>query len=133
MKKFRYLFSRTLLIILLLIGLSFLVLVFSDPLYCMDTFTEERLKMVAKISELESDLEYFKQQAQETHWLYNEALDKKFPDDIQKERLVAKRESEVNLNVGKKVLSTLKNRLESNDFNTSMSTSSSLGKRRLDD
>lgn len=87
---------------------------------------------MAKISKLEGNIQYFAEQARKTDHLFKDALRDNLPDDIRQERLVAKRESETNLNVERKVLRTLKNRLYSGDYSSSLSTSSSLGKRNFD-
>lgn len=34
-----------------------------DPLYCMDGFTKSHKELLAKISELETNIEYFSEQA----------------------------------------------------------------------
>jgi len=98
----------------------------------MDTFTEARLDMLDKIARIEDKIDYFTQQAKETDRLFREALHDNLPQDIKDDRLIAKKESEVNLNSEKKALKILKNRLNSGDFNTSFSTPSTLGKRNLD-
>lgn len=104
--------------------------VFSEPIYCIDPSMEE---LLAKISKLEEDIEYFQGQVSETNRLFRESLRDHLPEHIQQERLIDKKESETNLNVGRKVLRTLRDRLHSGDFYTSLSTSSSLGKRNLDE
>jgi len=123
------------LLILLLILLIFLLFsaVFSEPIYCMDTLTETRGDLLAKIARLEEKIEYFADQAKETDRLFKEALIKNLPEDMRQERLIAKRETETNLNMGRKVLRTLKQRLDSGNDNTPLSTSSSLGKRNFDE
>lgn len=78
---------------------------------------------------MEGDIKYYKEQAKATDQFFKEALRNYLPDEIKSERLIAKKETETNLNVEMKVLKTLKNRLASGDYNTSLSTPSSLGKR----
>jgi len=126
-----------LLVILILIIIAFfafavfglLSVLCCEPVYCMDPLTEE---LLAKISKVQRKVQYFAEQAGETEYLYKEAKRYNLPDDMKAERLLAKKETETNLNVEKKVLKVLKHRLDSGDYNTSLSTSSSLGKRNFD-
>jgi len=105
---------------------------FSDPIYCMDPFIEAQHELLRKISRVQGNIEYFSDQAKQTEELFKQALRENFPEEMRQERLNAKRESETNLNIERKILKMLKNRLDSGDLNPSISTSSSLGKRGFD-
>ena len=117
-------------IFILLFFLHFYFL--SEFHYCADAINEARDALLAKISAMEDNVKYFSEQAKETDLLYKESLRYNLPEDIKAERLLAKKETETNLNVERKVLRILKNRLSNGDFDSSMSTSSTLGKRERD-
>ena len=123
------------LLMLLFITSTLLLLfsIFSEPLYCMDSLTDARDQLLARISQAEGKIEYFSEQAKETDRLFKEALRDNLPENVKQEALEAKKDSETNLNVERKVLRTLKNRLDSGDYNTTLSTTSSLGKRNFDE
>ncbi len=109
--------------------LSIIILKFTfvyDIIYCIDFYTEEEL--LASISKKEGMVQYFLQQAQETDRMFKQGLINNLPDDAKQELLTAKRETETNLNVEKKVLNSLRNKLNSGDYSKSFSESS-LGKR----
>ena len=108
-----------------------LLYMFSEPLYCMDDLTEGRNELLAKITKAEGKIEYFSEQAKETDLLFKEALRDNLPEVMKEERLEAKRDSESNLNLERKVLRVLKARLDSGNFDSSLATSSSLGKRNF--
>ena len=99
----------------------------------MDSLTDARDQLLARISQAEGKIEYFSEQAKETDRLFKEALRDNLPENVKQEALEAKKDSETNLNVERKVLRTLKNRLDSGDYNTTLSTTSSLGKRNFDE
>ena len=125
-------------IILLIFILLVISAVFSHPVYCTDALTEAQnqvlaqSELLARISKMENNIEYFTDQAKGADLLFKEALMDNLPNEFKQERLLAKKECETNLNIEKKILNILKKRLESGNFNTSLSTSSSLGKRSLD-
>jgi len=83
---------------------------FSDPIYCTDSLTDGKNELLAKINKVEGNINYFTEQAKETDELYKEALMKNFPDDMKEEKLLVKRESEINLNTEKRVLRVLKDK-----------------------
>jgi uncharacterized protein YdcH (DUF465 family) len=112
--------------------LPLLLVLFCDPIYCMDSFIEAQNELLHRISRVEGNIEYFSDQAKQTDELFKQAIRENLPEDMRKERLNAKRESETNLNIERKVLRILKSRLDSGDLNPSISTSSSLGKRGFD-
>ena len=114
---------------MLIVSMILFSYVFSEPIYCIDSSMEE---LLAKIPKLE-DIEYFQGQVSETNRLFRKSLRDHLPEHIQQKRLIDKKERETNLNVGRKVLRTLRDRLHPGDFNTSLSTSFSLGKRNLDE
>lgn len=97
----------------------------------MDDLTEGRNELLAKITKAEGKIEYFSEQAKETDLLFKEALRDNLPEVMKEERLEAKRDSESNLNLERKVLRVLKARLDSGNFDSSLATSSSLGKRNF--
>ena len=129
-------FTLSILLFILLALLLFtisisLLLVFSEPCYCTDSFTDAYNQLSSKISKVEENIQYFSEQAKEADRLFKEALKENLPEDMKQERLEAKKDSEINLNVEKKVLKTLKDRLNSGNFDSSLSTTSSLGKRNF--
>lgn len=83
---------------------------FSDPVYCTDSFTDAQNELLNKISKLEDSINYHSEQAKVTDNLYKEALKYDLPEDMKKERLEAKKETEVNLNSERRALRTLKTR-----------------------
>jgi len=131
---FIFLFALLALIVLILFFLLLLKLLslFCKPIYCMDIFTEGRLDLLSKIAQVKDKILYFSEQVKETDYLFKEALRENLPEYMKQERLVAKRETEVNLNVSRKILKILESRLDSEDYNSSLATSSSLGKRKGD-
>ncbi len=109
--------------------LSIIILKFAfayDIIYCIDFYTEKQL--LANISKKLGMVKYFLQQAQETDRLFKQSLINNLPDDAKQELLTANRETETNLNVEKKVLNSLRNKLNSGDYSKSFYPSS-LGKR----
>ena len=121
--------------ILLILLLAFLILssMFSETLHCMDSLTEAHNQLLAKITKAEGDIQYYSQQAKEADLLFKQALRDNLSEEMTQERLIVKKESETNLNIEQKVLKTLKNRLASGNFDSSLSTSSSLGKRNFEE
>lgn len=113
--------------------LSLLLSTFSEPFYCTDGPTEGLDELLAKINKKELNIQYFEGQVKETDRLFKEALRQNLPEDARKEALQAKKESEVNLNSERRFIKVLKNRLNSGNYDSSISTSSSLGKRNIDE
>lgn len=99
----------------------------------MDDFTQLHMELLAKISKLEINIEYFSGQVRETDILYKQGIKDNLPKHIMDDLLTAKKESETNLNLERKVLRALRTRLDSGDYNTSLSTPSSLGKRKIEE
>ena len=129
------LFTLLILLLLLTVSISLYMILYNafyDPIFCMDSLDAYN-ELLAKITEKEGNIEYFLEQAKETDRLFKEALRDNLPEEMRQERLEAKKDSEINLNIERKILRVLKNRLDSGNFNSSLSTPSSLGKRNFDE
>ena len=114
--------------VFIFIALSFL---FAEPQYCMDSITTAHDQMIEKITKLEAKVEYWADQTKEADYLYEEALKGNLPEDIRGPALEAKQDCEKNLKAESRALSILKSRLESGNFDSSLSATSSLGKRNF--
>ena len=111
--------------------LLFLLSMFFEPLYCMDCFEEARRKLLNKISKVEGNIEYFSEQVEQADHSFKKALKDNLPEDEKQGIVEAMKESQTNLNLEKKALKILKSRLESGNYDSSLSTTSSLGKRNF--
>ena len=124
--------SIALLIVIVLVLIAWLLFLLCsllfDPIYCADLL-EARDALLAKIAKVEAKIEHYQEDAKLMDDLFKEALRDNLPDDMKEERLKEKRASERNLNTERKVLRTLKERLDSGNYDSFLSTPSSLGKR----
>ena len=82
---------------ILLMSLLIILIIFSEPVYAMDPLTQPRFELLAKISKVEDNIQYFAHQAKATDHLFKQALRDNLPEDMRQERLIAKKESEINI------------------------------------
>ena len=103
--------------------------IFGGTIYCMDPFEEARLQLIASITKVQENIQYWSNQTHVTNWEFRHAIQNNL--DTQNDWFIAKRESERHLLSVQRALAILNKRLNSGNMDSSFSTSSTLGKRKL--
>lgn len=98
--------------------------------YCMDSSIELRLTLEEKIASMEGQANYFREQIKILDYEFRRAILNNLPGDVRDEILLGRKEFQTNLDTETKLIRKLKDRLSSGDFDSSFTTSSSLGKRK---
>jgi len=135
--KVAYLIYRVMeIIILLVLACVIIATWFSHAAYAMmpeDGLLGAKEALMAKITQKQEMIKYFEEQCAASNYEFRQGLSHNLPKEELDQLLIAKKECESNLNIEKKMVRLLQSRLDSGNYDTSLNTSSSLGKRRSDD